>query len=55
MLTDKRMSPKRKKKILAIKHIIISWVIKPVLSMLKEEPDDIALESELENCEINDS
>ena len=55
MFTDKRVSPKRKKKILAIKHIIIPWVIKPVLSMLKEEPDDIALESELEKCEINDS
>ena len=55
MIADKRVSPKRKKKILAIKHAIIPWVIKPVLSMLKEEPDDIALDSEQEEYEINDS
>ena len=55
MIADKRVSPKRKKKILAIKHIIIPWVLKPVLSMLKEEPDDIALDSEQEEYEINDS
>ena len=55
MIADKRVSPKRKKKILAVKHIIIPWVLKPVLSMLKEEPDDIALDSEQEEYEINDS
>ena len=55
MIADKRVSPKRKKKILAIKHAIIPWVIKPVLSMLKEEPDDIALDSEQEEYETYDS
>ena len=55
MVADKRVSPKRKKKILAVKHVIIPWVLKPVLSMLKEEPVDIALDSEREECETNDS
>lgn len=56
MLADKHVSPKRKKKILAVKHIIIPWVIKPVLSMLREKPDDdIALDSEQEEYETNDA
>lgn len=54
MLADNHVSPKRKKKILAVKHIIIPWVLKPVLSMLKEEPEDIAIDSEQEECETND-
>lgn len=53
MLADNHVSPKRKKKILAVKHIIIPWVLKPVLSILKEEPEDIALDSEQEECETN--
>ena len=55
VIADKRVSPKRKKKILAIKHAIIPWVLKPVLSMLKEEPDDITLDSEQEEYETYDS
>ena len=55
MVADKHVSTKRKKKILAVKHAIIPWVLKPVLSMLKEEPVDIALDSEREECETNDS
>ena len=51
MVADKRVSPQRKKKILAVKHVIIPWVLKPVLSMMKEEPVDIALDSEREECE----
>lgn len=53
MLADNHVSPKRKKRILAVKHIIIPWVLKPVLSILKEEPEDIALDSEQEECETN--
>lgn len=53
MLADNHVSPKRKQKILAVKHIIIPWVLKPVLSILKEEPEDIALDSEQEECETN--
>lgn len=53
MLADNHVSPKRKKKILAVKHIIIPWVLKPVLSILKKEPEDIALDSEQEECETN--
>ena len=51
MVADKHVSTKRKKKILAVKHVIIPWVLKRVLSMLKEEPVDIALDSEREECE----
>ena len=55
MLADKHVCPNRKKKILAIKHDIIHWVPKPVLSMLKEKPVDIALDSEREESETMDS
>ena len=55
MMADKRVSPQHKKKILAVKHVIIPWVLKPVLSMMKEEPVDIALDSGREECETNDS
>ena len=55
MVADKRVSPQRKKKILAVKHAIIPWVLKPVLSMLKEEPADSAVDSEREESETMDS
>ena len=45
MLTDKNVCPNSKKTILAFKHAIIPWVLKPVLSILKEEPGDIAFVS----------
>ena len=46
MVEGKHVSTKRKKKILAVKYAIIPWVLKPVLSMLKEEPADIAIDSD---------
>lgn len=55
LLADKHVCPNRKKKILALKHDIIPWVLKPVLSMLKEEPADNALDSEREESETMDS
>ena len=48
MVADKHVSTKRKKKILAVKHAIMPWVLKPVLSMLKEEPADIDIDSDRE-------
>ena len=48
MVADKHVSTKRKKKILTVKHAIIPWVLKPVLSMLKEEPAHIAIDSDRE-------
>ena len=48
MVADKHVSTKRKKNILTVKLAIIPWVLKPVLSMLKEEPADIALDSDKE-------
>ena len=55
LLADKHVCPNRKKKILALKHAIIPWVLKPVLSMLKEEPLDSAVDSEGEESETMDS
>lgn len=55
LLADKHVCPNRKKTILALKHDIIPWVLKPVLSMLKEEPADNALDSEREESETMDS
>ena len=55
LLADKHVCPNHKKKILALKHAIIPWVLKPVLSMLKEEPLDSAVDSEREESETMDS
>ena len=40
MMTNKHVSGKRKKKVLATKHAMLPLVIKPVLSILKEDPDE---------------
>ena len=55
LLADKHVCPNRKKKILALKYAIIPWVLKPVLSTLKEEPADSVVDSEGEESETMDS
>ena len=45
------MCANRKKKILALKHALIPWVLKPVISMLKEEPADSTEDSDREESE----
>ena len=46
MVADKHVSAR--KKTIAVKHVIILWVLKPVLSMLKEKPANIAIDSDQE-------
>ena len=55
LLADKHVCANRKKKILALKHALIPWVLKPVLSMLKKVPADSAEDSEREESETMDS
>ena len=55
LLADKHVCANRKKKIIALKHALIPWVLKPVLSMLKKVPADSAEDSEREESETMDS
>lgn len=54
MMTQKHVSGKRKKKLLVTKHAMLPLLIKPVLSMLKEGPDENGLDSELGEYEDKD-